>query len=115
MMRYLVQSRDRIFIKGCGLLSFAKNMGKNIDKDISKYVHTAKNFLIMLRNLPQMHLKLLRNKSTAKNNRICNLIGNKSYWELHHRIVPRKLENIGLDRKIFISKKEKIIHDLKWM
>ena len=54
-------------------------MGKNIDKDISKYVHTAKNFLIMLRNLPQMHLKLLRNKSTAKNNRIGNLIGNKSY------------------------------------
>ena len=69
MMRYLVQSRDRIFIKGCGLLSFAKNMGKNIDKDISKHLHTAKNLLIMLRNLPQMHLKMFWNKSNAKNNK----------------------------------------------
>ena len=36
MIRYSVQSRDRIFIKGYGFLSFAKNMGKNIDENISK-------------------------------------------------------------------------------
>ena len=29
-MRYSVQPRDRIFVKGYGFLSFAKNMGKNI-------------------------------------------------------------------------------------
>ena len=32
MTRYSVQPRDRIFVKGYGFLSFAKNMGKNIDK-----------------------------------------------------------------------------------
>ena len=30
MQRYLVQPRDRIFVKGYGLLSFARNMGKNV-------------------------------------------------------------------------------------
>ena len=30
------QPKDWIFIKGNGFLSFAKNMGKNIRKDISK-------------------------------------------------------------------------------
>ena len=42
MTKYLVQPRDRIFVKGYGFLSFAKNMG---------------NFLITLNNLQQMHLK----------------------------------------------------------
>ena len=36
MMRYSVQPRDRIFVKGYGFLSFAKSMGKNIGKNISK-------------------------------------------------------------------------------
>ena len=36
MARYLVQSRDWIFIKGYQILSFAKNMGKNTGKNISK-------------------------------------------------------------------------------
>ena len=35
-MRYSVQPRDRIFIKGYGFLSFAKNNGKNIIKNIRK-------------------------------------------------------------------------------
>ena len=36
MTRYSVQPRDPIFVKGHGFLSFAKNMGKNIVKSISK-------------------------------------------------------------------------------
>ena len=36
MMRYSVQPRNRIFVKGYGFLSFAKNMGKNIGKNTSK-------------------------------------------------------------------------------
>ena len=35
-MRYLVQPRDWIFLKGHGFLSFPKNMGKNIGKNLSK-------------------------------------------------------------------------------
>ena len=36
MMRYSVQRSDRIFVKGYRFLSFAKNQGKNIGKNISK-------------------------------------------------------------------------------
>ena len=28
-MRYSTETRDRIYVKGCGFLSFAKNIGKN--------------------------------------------------------------------------------------
>ena len=35
-MHYSVQVGDRIFVKDCGFLSFAKNMGTNIGKNISK-------------------------------------------------------------------------------
>ena len=33
-MRYWIEPRDRIFVKGYGFLSFAKNIGKNLS---SKY------------------------------------------------------------------------------
>ena len=36
MRHYSVQPRDQIFVKGCAFLSFAKIMGKNIVKKISK-------------------------------------------------------------------------------
>ena len=37
-MRYSVQPRDRMFVKSYGFLSFAKNMGKIVGKNISKNV-----------------------------------------------------------------------------
>ena len=36
MTRYSVQTRDRIFVKGYGFLSFVRNMGKNVSKNMSK-------------------------------------------------------------------------------
>ena len=36
MTRYSVKPRDRIFVKGYGFLSFAKNVGKDIGENISK-------------------------------------------------------------------------------
>ena len=45
-MRYSIEPRDRIYVKGYGFLSFAKNMGKSLS--------TVKNFLIVLKNLQQM-------------------------------------------------------------
>ena len=35
MVHYLVQPRDRIFVKDYGFLFFAKNTGKNICKNVS--------------------------------------------------------------------------------
>ena len=43
-MRYSVESRDRIFVKGYGFLSFAKNMGKSLsNKYGQKLLDSAKN------------------------------------------------------------------------
>ena len=68
-MRCSVQPRYRIFVKGYGFLVFAKNMGKSIGEIISKNLrgkNTAKNFLIMINNLQQMHLKVLRKEQFNK-------------------------------------------------
>ena len=40
MTHYLFEPGDCIFVKGYGLLSFAKNMGKNISKSGSKSLHS---------------------------------------------------------------------------
>ena len=56
MTRYSIQPRDWIFVKDHGFLPFAKNMGKSIGKNISKSLigKTAKNLLIMLKDLQQI-------------------------------------------------------------
>ena len=61
-MLYSVQPIDQTFVKGCGFLSFAKNMGKIVGKNIIKtrVVKTVRDFLIILSNLLQIQLKLLQ-------------------------------------------------------
>ena len=46
-MRYSIEPRDRIYVKGYGFLSFAKNMGKNLS-------NIDKKFLIQLKNQQPM-------------------------------------------------------------
>ena len=42
-MRYSIELRDRIYVKGYGFLSFAKNIGKNLsNKYGQKFFDTAK-------------------------------------------------------------------------
>ena len=42
-MRYSIEPRHRIYVKGCGFLSFAKNMGKYLrNKYSQKLLDTAK-------------------------------------------------------------------------
>ena len=66
MKGYSVQPKDRIFVKRYGLLSFAKSMGKKVKHYV---VNTAKNFLLTLNSLEQMHLKLLQKESFKKQQR----------------------------------------------
>ena len=47
-MRYSIGPRDRIYVKGYGFLSVAKNMGKSLSNN------NGQNFLIVLKNLQQM-------------------------------------------------------------
>ena len=44
-MRYSIEPRDRIYVKGYGFLSFAKNIGKNLSNKYSqKIIDAAKKF-----------------------------------------------------------------------
>ena len=64
MTRYSVQPRDQIFVKGCELLSFAKNMGKNTGKNRSKKLSAkySQKLLIRLNNLLQIVCKAASGK-----------------------------------------------------
>ena len=78
MTRYSVQ--PRIFVKGYGFLSFAKNIDTNISKSLSgKY---SQKLLDHAKNLEQVQLRLLQKKPfkiTAEATRafIDNKIANK--------------------------------------
>ena len=50
-MRYSIEPRDRIYVKGYGFLSFAKNMGKSLsNKYGQKLLDSAKNLQQMQKN-----------------------------------------------------------------
>ena len=42
-MRYSIEPRNRIYVKGYGFLSFAKNMGKSLSNKYSQKLDSAKN------------------------------------------------------------------------
>ena len=67
-MRYSIQPGDRIFAKSYLFSSFTRNICKNVGKNISKNLNRkyVTNVLIMLKNLQQIHLKLLQNQSFNK-------------------------------------------------
>ena len=59
-MRYSIEPRDGINVKGYGFLSFSKNIGKNLS---NKY---DQNLLIVLKNSQRMQQKLLQNEQFKK-------------------------------------------------
>ena len=69
-MRYSIEPIDRIFVKGYGFLSFARNIDNNNgkNKSVTYTEDIVKIFLIRLNNPPQMHLKLLH-KSNSKHSK----------------------------------------------
>ena len=54
-MRYSIEPKDRIYVKGYGFLSFAKNMGTHATK-VAKHRSNmySQNFMILPKNLQQM-------------------------------------------------------------
>ena len=48
-MRYSIEPRNRIYVKGYGFLSFAKNMDNSLSNEYSQ-----KNLSIALKHLQQM-------------------------------------------------------------
>ena len=88
MNRYLVQPRDQIFLKDYELLSFAKNMAQNIDKNISKIL-SSKHSQKILDNAEQSLLDPLKKSNSKTAQGIYDLIGNRTddkFQEFHDRI-----------------------------
>ena len=88
MNRYLVQPRDQIFLKDYELLSFAKNMAQNIDKNISKIL-SSKHSQKVLDNAEQSPLDPLKKSNSKTAQGIYDLTGNRTddkFQEFHHRI-----------------------------
>ena len=61
-MRYSVQPKDRIFVKGYGFLPFAKGMGKIIGKNVIKNLSgkDSQKLLDHANKSATMHLKPLQ-------------------------------------------------------
>ena len=71
-MRYLVEPRDRIYVKGYGFLSFGKNMGKSLS---NKY---GQKLLDSAKKSTTDAIKPASKSAIQKNaEATCNLIGNK--------------------------------------
>ena len=63
-MQYSIEPEDQTYVRDCGFLNFAKNIDKNLDCKYSQ-----KKFLIPLKNLQQVHLKLLQREQFKKHHK----------------------------------------------
>ena len=124
MTRYSVQPRDRIFLKSYRFLSFAKRMGRNIGKYISKNV-SSKYTQKLLDHAKQSATDALKTASRAIQKTAeatDDLIGNEN--EIADRITKvsktppqnnseTNEEEIPRERLISPEKWQKIIHNLR--
>ena len=75
-MRYSIEPRDRIYVKGYGFLSFAKNIGKTWAKACE--VSMGKRFLMQQISRQQMPLRLTLKRAIQKIvEATVDLVGNK--------------------------------------
>ena len=82
--RYSIEPRDRIYVKGYGFLSFAKNMGKSLcNKYGQKILDSAKKSISKraIQKTAEATGDLIRNKIADKITRVSK---KKSKTELHN-------------------------------
>ena len=116
-MRYSIEQRDRIYVKGYGFLSFAKNMGKSLSNEYGqKLLDSAKTSTTDA-------IKTASNRAIQKTEATGDLIGNKiadkitsvskkRTMELHSKELPfnndNNNNNISEDLEITAHKKRYI-------
>ena len=117
-MRYSIEPRDRIYVKGYGFLSFAKNMGKSLSNKYSqKLLDSAKKSTIdaiktaSKRAIPKTAEAtgdLIDNKTADK---ITSVSKKKLAKELTYNEIEEEVQ-ITTNKKRYISPEErqKIIH-----
>ena len=119
MARYSVQPRDQIFVKGYGFLSFAKNMGRRISKNVSsKYSqklldHTKQSATDALKTASK---KVIQKTEEATGDLIRNKIADRitkvSKTSPQNNSETNE-EEILRERYISPEQKQKIIDDLR--
>ena len=116
-MRYSIEPRDRVYVKGYGFLSFAKNIGKDLsDKYSQKLVDTAK----------KSATDVLKRATQETTEVTCDLIGNKIADKITDTATKKSNKNIPTidedrelttitNKKSYISPKERqqIIGELR--
>ena len=116
-MRYSIEPRDRIYVKGYGFLSFAKNIGKNLSNKYSqKIIDTAKKSATEAIKIASQ--RAIQKTAEATGNLVGNKIADKitSISKKSTRKLPTIDEDLKLSthKKRYISPKErqKIIDEL---
>ena len=119
-MRYSIEPRDRIYVKGYGFLSFAKNMGKSLsNKYGQKLLDSAKKSTTdaiktalkrAIQKTAEATGDLVGNKIADK---ITSVSNKKSTMELHSKELPnndeREEENVDLTtpkKKMRVSRRK---------
>ena len=120
-MCYLIEPRDRRYIKGYGFLSFAKNIGKNMSKKYSqKLVDRAKKSATDA--IKTTSKKANQQTAEATGDLIGNKIADKitstskkSSKELHDKDLPSNEANNEIPKERYISPQERqnIIDELR--
>ena len=106
MTFYSVQPRDQIFVKGYGFLSFARNMGKNISKDLSS--KNSKKLLDETKEFPTDALKTLKiaiQKTAGVNGDLIEkkmLIKLQELQSIYCRIIQKQMNKKYLEKDLYL-------------
>ena len=123
-MKYSIEPRDRIYVKGYGFLSFAKNMGKSLsDKYGQKLLDSAKKSSTdAIKTASKRAIQKTAEKtSDLIANKIANkitIVSKKPAKELHNNDQTKEEEEdveIATPKKIYISpgERQQIINELR--
>ena len=115
-MRYSIEPRDRIYVKGYGFLSFAKNMGKSLSNKYGQKLldSTKKSTTDAIKTASKRAIQkaaeatgdLIGNKIADK---VTSVSKKKSTKELHNDYETKEEEDIEIatPKKRYISPEEK--------
>ena len=121
-MRYLIELRDRIYVKRHGFLSFAKNMGKNLSNKYGQKLDSAKKSATdaiktaaksAIQKTAEATGDLIGNKIADKTTSVSK---KKSIKELHNNNETKEGDvEVNTDKKRYISleERQKIIEELR--
>ena len=117
-MRYSIEPRDRIYVKGYGFMSFAKNIGKNLSNKYSQKIidTTKKSAMDAIKTVLKRTIQKTTEASGDLNgNKIADKITNISKKSTENLLTIDEDAELSTDKKRYISPKEKqqIIDELR--